>query len=555
MENEFEKEVTEQEVMSAIVKEPQQKHGRRIYWLLRHTKEGIKDALRRHIFLCVFILIAVVLSVFMFRAVMQPHLLFLRTKIFVLLFGMPFAYALWRMIFFGKIWRRLLATAFAASILFSVWQWGDAVHEYLSLYFRYKSLPQAELNEKPLTDNDRIQPLYSVHSIAYEAIGESNVTPMTPNFVRHGAAFDWTIGVEPKYFWPRLMGGVQKVLRAPGTTANVSFLDKKNQVEVSFATGEHSYWGHNVFTATRKTFGLRRYWNYQTDRVTYHVDDNGNLVQVVSLVRWKGFLFPRREFGGVQVIRQTKKDMPFSEWIVSNLSLFLFGIGEWVSPEEIKQYPFLQGQNNVPFGVTRYMADSFRFRAGIRGPLPWIHEGDVRIPDMKYDVNPQPFTTFFRVPNVPGKLYHYFSLEPYGPENQATILSLLIPSDDASVVYVYDHKKHNDLITGVSTIPAKVMGSQKIYAWDKNLPVEQRPYVKDIGGMRVFYWLSTVVTKKEMEGGGKEQFIAGAYPEIALTDGKSNEPPVWVDPTKPETWIDELKKKRETNIAEKLAEE
>lgn len=541
MVSEAEKIETTEPLIADQTNEAPPKHGR-LYWALRHTKEGIKNALRRHIFRCIFIALIVLVCTLTFRANLQPCALFIRTKLFVLMFGLPFAYVLWRTIFFGKIWRRLLAIAFAAPILFSVWHWGDEVHEYISLYLRFKSLNMEELDEIPITDHERIQPLYSVHSIAFEATGDSDVEPMTPNFVRSESDFEWTLGVEPKYFWPRLMGGVRKVLRTPGTTANVSFLDQKNQVDVSFITGENSYLGHNVFTATIKTFGLWRYWNYQTDRVTYHVDDHNKLVQVVSLIRWKGTLFPRREFGGVQVIRQTEAHLPFFERILSRFSLMLFGTGEWVPPEEIKRHPFLRGQNNVPFSVTRYMADSFRFRAGFFGPHPWVHRDDVRIPDMKHDVNQQPFATFFRIPKTPGQLFHYFSLEPHGPQNQATILSLFIPSDDASAIYVYNHEKHNNLMNGVSTIPAKVMGSQKIYTWDKNLPVEQRPYVKDIDGQRKFYWLTTIATKKEVPEGEKEQFIAGVRPEIALTDGKNNEPPVWVDPTKPETWIEELKK-------------
>ncbi len=62
--------------------------------------------------------------------------------------------------------------------------------------------------------------------------------------------------------------------------------------------------------------------------------------------------------------------------------------------------------------------------------------------------------------------------------------------------------------------------------------MEQRPWIREIGGKRRFFWLTTIVTKEE---GDNQNFIAGSIPDLVLTDAEYNIP-VWVDPLRPESW-------------------
>ena len=59
-------------------------------------------------------------------------------------------------------------------------------------------------------------------------------------------------------------------------------------------------------------------------------NDEGEWVQVVSLINWKGFFFPYPTFGGVVVIQPGEHD--FNDY----LERLTIGKGQYISPEEMK---------------------------------------------------------------------------------------------------------------------------------------------------------------------------------------------------------------------------
>ena len=80
----------------------------------------------------------------------------------------------------------------------------------------------------------------------------------------------------------------------------------------------------------------------------------------------------------------------------------------------------------------------------------------------------------------------------------------------------------------------KVMESKKTYDWDRNHPVEHRPFIKEIGGKIRFFWITTVVTSRLGEDKGR--FIAGSIPDLIITDAAYNTP-VWVNARDPKSWV------------------
>ncbi len=301
-----------------------------------------------------------------------------------------------------------------------------------------------------------------------------------------------------------------------------------------FPTGENLLFGRNAYTAVIGSFGLWRYLNYEPADVVYIKDDRGEWVQIVSLIRWRGVFFPQPEFGGVYVVTQMEETL----W--RDLKLFILGAGVWVSPQDIGKYPCLRGQNILSYRVSRYIADSFRFKEGFTGPLPFYHYGDIRIPDLEADVNPQPFTVHINIPGREGGLYHYFGLEPVDVDKQGLSASIFIPADGSGPAYYYSHHERGEILIGVSAVSPKVRETKKHYDWDWHRPVEHRPVIKRIGSRVYFAWLTMVVTrKKQFEG--DQHFMAGALPELALTDA-AHGLTVWVDPRRPDTWIGEIQK-------------
>ena len=416
---------------------------------------------------------------------------------------------------------------------FSHWYLNLQPHRYITLYLRYKTLDLKELDVLPETDHERVQPLNSIRVLAKETMTEVQQVS-DPFFVRVDDQYRWTMSVQPSFTLPRVFGEVTDVISVSATTPSPNF-SSDNRHPVSFPIGDKLFLGKNSHIATIRAFGLARFLSYEPADVKYVKDDSGEWVELVSLVRWEGIFFPRPEFGGVQVIRQSRGGL--LHW----LKTMFFGEGEWVPPEEVASHAYLRGQNLVPYEVGRYVAESFRFQDGFFAPLPGFHHGDVRIPDLPSDVNNQPFITFFRFPEGIGesKLYQYFALEPYEESHQGLNTSILFPADNVGPIMVYHHSKRNEALVGVSTVAAKVMESRKYYDWKQSRPVENRPYIRTIDGKVRFMWLTTVVTYKANHAEGGD-YIAGSTPEVVMTDAIYRQV-VWMSPQQPPAdWPAEL---------------
>ena len=439
-----------------------------------------------------------------------------------------------------KYWAIAGAVVLVIGILVSL---GLTPHAYLSLYFKHQNLNVTELKELPLTGHERIQPHHSISVLADEAMSEVE-KPASPDFVRIGKDYFFTMAIEPTYTLPRLFGTVKEVFVLPGDVASPDF-SKANRKPVQFAVSENMLFGKNSATTAIRSFGLTRFWSYKPGDVKYAQNDQGKLVQVVSLTKLSGVMFPKPEFGGVLVIPQHSGGV-----LHAGLRLF-FGEGEWIRPEDIGKHAYLKGQNIVPIEVSRYIAESFRFQMGIAAPFPGWHRGDIRIPDLVGDSNNQPFTIYAEFGpegSADNKLWHYFALEPYNDADGKRGLntSVFIPADGIGPIKVYRHYKHDDALCGVSAVPSKVMESKKQYDWQQSHPAEQRPWIHIVGGKKRFFWLTTVITYTNKDSREGDDYIAGAVPEVVLTDALYKYP-VWVRATDPQGWAKELEGNADLN--------
>jgi len=512
--------------------DPNQPGERRDGRVIARASRGLAGFWRRHKAIALVLAIGLLLGLVLGRALIQPYVLELRKLSFVAVIALPLAglvLFLLRNRSRGVRIGVLLACLVLAVVLAP---WEMRAYDYVRLYYRYRALPIDELVSLPVTARERIQPLNSVYSLAHEVMTETE-TPMPPDFVRVGEDYRWSIAIEPAYPLARLFSGVTELFDIPGTTPSTSFA-RENREAVSFPVGENLLFVRNARRAVIRRFGLGRFLSYEPAKVIYVEDGDGRWVQLVSLIRWRGLLFPYPEFGGVQVVRQAEGGL------TAMLALALLGAGEWIPPEEISRHAFLDGQNIVPVEVSRFAAESFRFQNGFFAPFPGYHKGDVRIPDLPGDMNDQPFTAHFDMGPQGGKsaLYHYFALEPFDPDKQGLNTSVFVPADGSEPVYVYRHHEQRGSLTGVSAISAKVMESRKNYDWSRNRPVEHRPYIKQMAGKKRFFWLTTVVTLKD-GGEDRGRFIAGTVPDVVLTDAEFNAP-VWVDPLDKEGWQRQL---------------
>jgi len=476
--------------------------------------------------------IVLLLLLFVMRDDYQPALLFVRKYFFIIL-----VCALFLVFTFSKFrsalgaGKRILIMLGIIAFFVTIWffGWKIELYQYMQTYNVFKNLNSTEIHELPLTQNERIQPYNNIVTMAYESIGETQeVSP--PQLVRVDSTNRWTMAVQPakEYMWQRVNENTEELFTVESTSPFPRFSDT-NRVPITFSIGESLAFSRNTYNAVVQRFNFFQLFTMEPSEVFYMKNDAGKWVQVVSLIKWKGFFFPYPSYGGVVVIESGEHDMG------DYIERILIGKGTYIPPSEINNYPYLAKQNTLAEKVSRLQAQSLQFLGGFTDPLPWNMETAVKIPDLVDDQNQQPFVTDFNFDTMEtdaySGLYHWFGLEPIGEERTSLSFSVLIPADGTDKLYYYNHAAKKEGMAGVSAMPLKVMESRKEYDWSVNKPVEFRPYVKEIAGRKRLFVLSTVAAKRD----DSKKFDGAATPDLALIDVEYRDV-IWVDAKHPSQW-------------------
>jgi hypothetical protein len=375
--------------------------------------------------------------------------------------------------------------------------------------------------------------------MAYESIGETQEVSL-PQLVRVDSSNQWTMAVQPsrEYTWQRISDNTEELFTVESTSPFPRF-SGDNRIPVTFSIGESLAFSRNTYNAVVQRFNFFQLFTMEPSDVFYMKNDEGKWVQVVSLIKWKGFFFPYPSYGGVMIVEPGEHDF------MDYLERISIGKGTYIPPDEIQNYPFLTKQNTLAEEVSRLQAQSLQFLGGFTDPLPWNMETAVKIPDLKDDENMQPFVTDFNFDTMEvdtySGLYHWFGLEPVGEERTSLSFSVMIPADGTDKLLYYNHAAKKEGLAGVSAMPLKVIESRKEYDWSVNKPVEFRPFVKEIGGRKRMFVFCTVAAKRD----DSKKFDGSATPDLALVDTEYRDV-VWIDAKHPSQW--------ESAILEQLGE-
>ena len=485
----------------------------------------------------IFVALLLIVLLFFFRDDYQPVLLFIRKYIFIILMS-------FLILFFGlrkfrksaNVGSRLgiLALLIIFFGLLYVAGWHYKMYDYMKTYNVFNNLNKVEINELPFTQNERIQPLRNVHSMGRESVGETKDVSL-PHLVRVDGQNKWTMAIQPSenYMMQRMNDNTEEVFSVSSTTPFPRF-SNENRIDVTFSIGETLMFSRNTYNAVVQRFNPWMLFNYEPSDTFYMKNDENEWVEVVSLIKWKGFLFPYPTFGGVMIIDNGEHN--FNDYV----ERITIGKGTFVSPDEIKNHPFLTKQNTLSEKVSQLQAESLKFLGGFSDPLPWNMETAVKIPVMPKDQNQQPYVTDFDFSgsnsNAYSGLYHWFGLEPVGDERTSLSYSVFVPADGTDNLYYYDHATKKEGYAGVSAMPLKVKESRKEYDWSASTPVEFRPYIKDIAGRKRMFFLGTV---SSISSTNAEQFDGSATPDLVLIDSEYKDV-IWIDVKHPSTWDEEV---------------
>ncbi|NNJ82121.1 MAG: hypothetical protein HKP11_08005, partial [Flavobacteriaceae bacterium] len=418
------------------------------YW-----KRGKKQ--RRRVIIGGIILL---LLLFFLRDDYQPALLFLRKFIFIILVcGLFLALTLRKFRSAPSAGRRLLIMLGIIAFFGTLWFFGSKLqlYAYMQTYNVFQNLNKVEIHELPLTQNERIQPFNNIVTMAYESIGETQEVSL-PQLVRVDSSNQWTMAVQPsrEYTWQRISDNTEELFTVESTSPFPRF-SGDNRIPVTFSIGESLAFSRNTYNAVVQRFNFFQLFTMEPSDVFYMKNDEGKWVQVVSLIKWKGFFFPYPSYGGVMIVEPGEHDF------MDYLERISIGKGTYIPPDEIQNYPFLTKQNTLAEEVSRLQAQSLQFLGGFTDPLPWNMETAVKIPDLKDDENMQPFVTDFNFDTMEvdaySGLYHWFGLEPVGEERTSLSFSVMIPADGTDKLLYYNHAAKKEGLAGVSAMPLKVI--------------------------------------------------------------------------------------------------
>jgi len=476
--------------------------------------------------------IILLLLLFFLRDDYQPALLFLRKYVFVILLSILF---LWLTLtkFRSAVGagKRVLILMGIAAFFATIWffGWKLNLYQYMQTYNVFNHLQLEELNELPLTQNERIQPFNNIVTMAYESVGETQEVSL-PQLVRLDSTNQWTMAVQPakEYTWQRMNDNSEEIFTVESTSPFPRF-SNENRIPVTFSIGESLAFSRNTYNAVVQRFNIFQLFTLEPSDVFYMKNDDGNWVQVVNLIRWKGFFFPYPTYGGVMVIESGEHDL--NDYI----ERVTIGKGTYIPQDEIKNHPYLKGQNTLAEKISRIQAQSLQFLGGFTDPLPWNMKTAVKIPDLPEDQNQQPYVTDFDFEGMKtdasNGLHHWFGLEPIGDERTSLAFSVMIPADGTDKLYYYNHAAKKEGYAGVSAMPLKVIESKKEYDWSVNKPVEFRPFIKNIAGKKRLFVLGTVAAVRD----SSKQFDGAATPDLALVDAEYRDV-IWIDAKHPSQW-------------------
>ena len=208
-------------------------------------------------------LIAIIL-LFVLRDDYQPVLLFLRKYIFVLiLVTIILILGLTRFRKEPNTGKRvvilgLLVVMFGFLYLIG---WHFEMYDYMKTYNVFKHANKIEVNELPLTQNERIQPLRNIYSMANESVGETKDVSL-PHLVRVDNENKWTMAIQPseKYTLQRISDNTEEVFSVSSTTPFPRF-SNENRIPVTFSIGESLKFSRNTYNAVVQRFNLWMLFN------------------------------------------------------------------------------------------------------------------------------------------------------------------------------------------------------------------------------------------------------------------------------------------------------
>lgn len=255
-----------------------------------------------------------------------------------------------------SIWRITVyrRTALVTCVLaFALMQWTGLV-DIMSYNKRNNDLQFTDIYTKPLSKGVYWEVAETIDNQLFADTDTNEMPSESDLMLRLDKDVGYTAGITPRSWVTRLVNPLDKGGYIAVST-NPAIKNEEDR-EVRIPIEKSLFLGRDSEKATIKKFGFLEYFTSKIGNTIRLVDEKGDLYLVTQVDRLRGFPNAYYAPNGVYISKAGDEKPRWKFW--------LFGAGTYVSPEETKDYPFLNGQSLISKRSLEQLGNSGRFSEG-----------------------------------------------------------------------------------------------------------------------------------------------------------------------------------------------
>ncbi|MBK8615322.1 MAG: hypothetical protein IPN85_18100 [Flavobacteriales bacterium] len=201
-----------------------------LYWLVYNVRKGITRRvgswIKRKPVVALIVFLVALYSLFVMRAMYQPLVLGFRKYFFWVIMALLVVVLVRKVFRRSAAWKKVMGSLVSLLLLIAVAWFLPRVVHYGSQYVYYNELNKVPVDQLPVTGQERIQPISSIHTLTdQEALSETEDATV-PRFVRNSEGeyvYTTAIGPSKAYKVQQFSKDMYEVMH-PGSTALAELL-------------------------------------------------------------------------------------------------------------------------------------------------------------------------------------------------------------------------------------------------------------------------------------------------------------------------------------------
>jgi hypothetical protein len=498
----------------------------------RNKKNKMIDFFVRNKKTFIFLTLTALFTLYFIRVLFIPGNIWIRTHAFEIITFIIFTFIWFKLLYktFTVVGKMKKSKYFLVSfipllvsvvtVFFTFFSTDKSPFQVARYIAAHDSIQKVAINDLPKTEFKyiRAMPNEAVLPILRDKMKDSDKTinhvELSYDYITDD--FLWLGEITPIGNYNKIISDVLGIYGMSATKVNL----KPITFDGNFKYGQRLTWFNDIIYNINKVRPIIDIFDSELDDNirAFRIAENEQ-VRIVSVIDYEGF-FGIPKFGGVYIIHENNgeyKEIGMVERELGFIYSFLekqynnimdkndtvknkISEIEFVSVENIKNYPFLKNQNLVPEEVTEFYAKSWSYRNGITN-LYIDKKGLTKITKLPGEKNKQPFNLYydaFETSEGPEKagIYQLYILEPKG-SNKGVSTALLFDSSGYTNdirVFEVDFSKTDYNLVGPEAVEQPIVAHFPNMAWDKFIITESKLVTFDINDKTHYYYLNSIIS-------------------------------------------------------------